>query len=261
MSSRFDLTDDTLRLLYHQCGKSVPATVERVKALYEASGGTNVLRMGTLNLPIDTPQPSMATVAYVEQWATNIVTRIAAEKESDEEDSPIIGRKKAKARVGSEEDSPIIGRKKREAKRESKHKSQRESKSRPQRQRKKPNRFAPSVSDSEFDDDYSEDSPVKPNRRKHSKRHLRKGSDFVDDAAECDEDDEEEEGAGSPGSVDSNGDLRDFIVPSHESTPAASTPGSVATPGSVKVTGERSREERDAEGRANAIDLITPDHA
>ena len=81
MSSPFDLTDDTLRTLYNQCGKSVLATVERVKALYEASGGTNVLRMGTLNLPIDTPLPSMAAVAYVGKWATNIVTRIAKEKE------------------------------------------------------------------------------------------------------------------------------------------------------------------------------------
>ena len=52
-----------------------------------------------------------------------------------------------------------------------------------------------------------------------------------------------------------------FIVPDHESPPGSSTPGSVATPGSVEVTGERSREERDAEGRANAINLISPDHA
>ena len=242
----FDLTDDTLLTLYNQCGKSVMATVERVKALYEASGGANILRMGTHNLPVDDPYPpSMVNADFVGGLAMPILRRIAKEQESDDEDSPIIGRKKPKQKSG-DEDSPIIRRKKRESKRESK----------PQRQRKKPNRFAPSLSDSGFDDDYSDESPVKPKRRKHSRRRLRKGPGFIDDAAECDEDDEEEEEeVGSPDSMGS------FIVPDHESTPGSSTPGSVATPGSVEVTNERSREERDAEGRANAINLISPDHA
>lgn len=249
MSSPFDLTDDTLRALYNQCGKSVRVAVARVKDLYEASGGANVMRTGTHVLPVDDPYPpSMVNADFVGGLAMPILMHIAKEQESDEEDSPIIGHKKPKARVGSdEEDSPIIGRKKREPN------------NRARRESKKPNRFAPSVDRNEIEDDYSdEDSPVKSKPRKHAKRRLRKGSDFVDDAAECDEDGDEEEDADTPGS------MRDFITSDHESTPSASTPGSARTPGScgsVKVTGEKTREERDAEGRANAINLVSPDHA
>ena len=103
----------------------------------------------------------------------------------------------------------------------------------------------------------SDDSPPRPTR----------GSSFVDDEASDGgaggEEEEEDDDA------DQDGNLAGFVVPDHSSSSAStshSTPSShrsaasVSSP-AVEVTGMRSRAERDAEGMANAIDLVTPPHA
>ena len=81
----FDLTDDTLRALYMQCGESIPDTVELVEKLYEATGGTNCLLEGMTNLPIENTLPSTASSDYVARRAKEILARIARgrKEESD----------------------------------------------------------------------------------------------------------------------------------------------------------------------------------
>ena len=124
-------------------------------------------------------------------------------------------------------------------------------------------RLAPQAPDS--------DPPIRRNRRprhapprppQHTSYHqpqLRRLRRFVDDTAVCDDGSHDEEEGDSD--ADSNGNLAGFVVPDHTSPSASSSgPSHVGTPCSpqVKVVGQRTREERDAEGRATAIDLITP---
>ena len=98
-------------------------------------------------------------------------------------------------------------------------------------------------------------------------RRLVRPSSFVDDEASDGgaggEEEEEDDDA------DQDGNLAGFVVPDHSSSSAStshSTPSShrsaasVSSP-AVEVTGMRSRAERDAEGMANAINLVTPPHA
>lgn len=106
------------------------------------------------------------------------------------------------------------------------------------------------------------------NRQGHSPsprpgRRLFRTSALLCTEALCDDDEDEEE---EEEDADGNGDLAGFVVSDHSSsshsTPASSkhspsTPGAQSTSG-VEVVGEVTREERDAEGRANAIDLVTP---
>ena len=112
---------------------------------------------------------------------------------------------------------------------------------------------------SDSDSDDAADSP--PRRR------VRPSSFVDDEASDGGEEGEEEEE--DQDDADENGNLAGFVVPDHSSSSAStshSTPSShrsaasVSSP-AVEVTGMRSRAERDAEGMANAIDLVTPPHA
>ena len=87
----------------------------------------------------------------------------------------------------------------------------------------------------------------------------RRGGPFVDDeASDGGEAGEEED---DDNDADEHGNLAGFVVSDHSSS-SASTPGSdSAASAEVEITGTRSRRERDAEGMANAIDLVTPTRA
>ena len=65
--------------------------------------------------------------------------------------------------------------------------------------------------------------------------------------------------------ADENGDLRGFVVPDDEGSEemesevgSPSVSADVPSSPGVAIVGQRSRAERDAEGLANAINLITP---
>ena len=69
----------------------------------------------------------------------------------------------------------------------------------------------------------------------------------------------EESGGEETDEADEHGNLRGFVVPDSASSASGASPGAsgVTSPG-VSIVGERSRAQRDAEWRANAVDLTTP---
>ena len=71
----------------------------------------------------------------------------------------------------------------------------------------------------------------------------------------------EESGGEESDEADEHGNLRGFVVPDSASSASGASPGAsdVTSPG-VSIVGERSRAQRDADGRANAVDLTTPPH-
>ena len=92
---------------------------------------------------------------------------------------------------------------------------------------------------------------------------ARGGASFVAHEAKDDEGGEDDEGEEDSEEVDCNGNLRGFVVPddSEEMESEVGSPSGsadVASSPGVAIVGQRSRAERDAEGRVNAINLITP---
>ena len=83
----------------------------------------------------------------------------------------------------------------------------------------------------------------------------------VDGGEDMNSEEEEED------EVDEYGNLRGFVVPDGMESEPSSTPSSRpgassnASSPAVAIVGSRSRTERDADGIANAINLVTPPHA